>query len=44
VTASNGLEVGFAVLVVVYVGVGAALWWLIRRLTARPPQTEVEAR
>ena len=28
VTASDGLEVGFVVLVLVYIGVGAALWWL----------------
>ena len=41
VTASDGLEVGFAVLVAVYVGVAAALAWLLRRLTARP---EVELR
>jgi cytochrome bd ubiquinol oxidase subunit I len=43
VTASDGLEVGFATLVVVYIGVAVALWWLIRRLTARPPQSEVGA-
>jgi cytochrome d ubiquinol oxidase subunit I len=36
VTASDGLEVGFAVLVAVYVGVAAALAWLLRRLTAEP--------
>jgi cytochrome d ubiquinol oxidase subunit I len=36
VTASDGLEVGFAVLVAVYVGVVAALAWLLRRLTAKP--------
>jgi cytochrome bd ubiquinol oxidase subunit I len=43
VTASDGLEVGFGVLVAVYLFVGGALFWLIRRLTARPPHTEVEA-
>ena len=43
VTASDGLELGFGVLVAVYVGVVIALWWLIRRLTARPPHTEVGA-
>jgi cytochrome bd ubiquinol oxidase subunit I len=43
VTASDGLEVGFAVLVVVYIGVAAALAWLLRRLTARPPETELGA-
>ena len=36
VTASDGLEVGFAVLVAVYIGVAAALAWLLRRLTAEP--------
>jgi cytochrome d ubiquinol oxidase subunit I len=41
VTASDGLEVGFAVLVAVYVGVAVALAWLLRRLTAQP---EVELR
>jgi cytochrome bd ubiquinol oxidase subunit I len=41
VTASDGLEVGFAVLVVVYIGVAVGLYWLIRRLTASPPHTEV---
>jgi cytochrome bd ubiquinol oxidase subunit I len=41
VTASDGLEIGFAALVLVYLGLGAALAWLLRRLTARPPETEV---
>jgi cytochrome d ubiquinol oxidase subunit I len=41
VTASDGLELGFGVLVVVYIGVAAALAWLLRRLTARPPETEL---
>src|SRR5829696_2250033 len=36
VTASDGLEVGFAALVAVYVGVAIALAWLLRRLTAKP--------
>ncbi|HWT25087.1 MAG TPA: cytochrome ubiquinol oxidase subunit I [Solirubrobacteraceae bacterium] len=43
VTASDSLEVGFAVLVAVYLFIGGALFWLIRRLTARPPETEVGA-
>jgi cytochrome d ubiquinol oxidase subunit I len=42
VTASDGLEVGFAVLVAVYVGVAAALAWLLRRLTASPERELVE--
>ena len=41
VTNSDGLEVGFAVLVAVYLGLAAALAWLLRRLTARPPETEL---
>jgi len=41
VTTSDNLEVGFAVLVLVYVGLAAALAWLLRRLTARPPQAEL---
>jgi cytochrome d ubiquinol oxidase subunit I len=41
VTRSDGLEVGFAFLVVVYVGLGAAVAWLLRRLARRPPETEV---
>jgi cytochrome d ubiquinol oxidase subunit I len=43
VTRSNQLEIGFAFLVVVYVGLGAAVAWLLRRLAARPPETEVAA-
>jgi cytochrome bd ubiquinol oxidase subunit I len=41
VTRSDSLEVGFAVLVVVYAGLGAAVVWLLRRLARRPPATEV---
>jgi cytochrome bd ubiquinol oxidase subunit I len=41
VTASDGLEAGFAALVLVYLGLAAALMWMLRRLTARPPETEV---
>src|SRR5215217_1621828 len=41
VTTSDNLEVGFAVLVLVYVGLAAALAWLLRRLTARPPEAEL---
>jgi cytochrome d ubiquinol oxidase subunit I len=32
VTASNGLEVGYAVLVAVYVSLGIGVVWLLRRL------------
>jgi cytochrome d ubiquinol oxidase subunit I len=41
VTKSTGLGVGFAFLVVVYVGLGAAVAWLLRRLAAQPPTTEI---
>jgi len=41
VTNSDSLEVGFAALVAVYLGLAAALVWLLRRLTARPPETEL---
>ena len=44
VTAANGLEVGYAVLVVIYLGLIGAVLWLLRRLTRRPPETEVGAR
>jgi cytochrome bd ubiquinol oxidase subunit I len=44
VTASDGLELGFAVLVAVYVGVACALAWLLRRLSAKPPETELVER
>jgi cytochrome d ubiquinol oxidase subunit I len=42
VTAANGLEVGYAVLLAVYLALAVAVFWLIRRLTAKPPQTELE--
>jgi cytochrome d ubiquinol oxidase subunit I len=41
VTRSDQLEIGFAFLVVVYIGLGGAVAWLLRRLAARPPETEV---
>ncbi|WP_245602341.1 cytochrome ubiquinol oxidase subunit I [Solirubrobacter soli] len=41
VTNANGLEVGYAVLIAVYIGVGAAVVWLLRRLASKPPETEV---
>jgi cytochrome d ubiquinol oxidase subunit I len=43
VTRSNGLEAGFAFLVVVYIGLAVAVAWLLRRLAAQPPETEVSA-
>jgi cytochrome d ubiquinol oxidase subunit I len=41
VTGVDSLEVGFAVLVAVYVALAGAVAWLLRRLARRPPETEV---
>ena len=41
VTDANGLEVGYAVLIAVYLSLGAALFWLLRRLARTPPQAEL---
>jgi cytochrome d ubiquinol oxidase subunit I len=41
VTRANGLEVGFVFLVVVYIGLAAAVAWLLRRLARQPPDSEV---
>jgi cytochrome d ubiquinol oxidase subunit I len=41
VTRADGLEVGYAALILVYLGVGAAVVWLLRRLARKPPETEV---
>ena len=41
VTAADGLEIGYAVLVAVYVSLAGAVLWLLRRLAREPPQTEV---
>jgi cytochrome bd ubiquinol oxidase subunit I len=38
VTASDSLEVGFVVLVAIYLALAAAFAWLMRRLTAEPEQ------
>ena len=40
VTSADGLEVGFAVLVAVYLGLAAMVVWLLRRLTRRPAESE----
>jgi cytochrome d ubiquinol oxidase subunit I len=42
VTAADGLEVGYVFLVLVYLGLGAAVVWLLRRLTRRPATSEVQ--
>ncbi len=43
VTAADNLEIGYATLVVVYLLLAAAVVWLLRRLTAKPPHAEVAA-
>jgi cytochrome bd ubiquinol oxidase subunit I len=42
VTAVDYLEIGYVFLIVVYLGLGAAVVWLLRRLTRRPATSEVQ--
>jgi cytochrome bd ubiquinol oxidase subunit I len=44
VTSNDGLELGFAALILIYLGLAGAVAWLLRRLTARPPETELVRR
>jgi cytochrome d ubiquinol oxidase subunit I len=41
VTQADNLEIAFAVLVLIYIAVGVALAWLLRRLASRPPEAEL---
>jgi cytochrome d ubiquinol oxidase subunit I len=41
VTQADGLAVGYAVLIAVYIGLGVAVVWLLRRLASKPPEAEV---
>jgi cytochrome bd ubiquinol oxidase subunit I len=41
VTSAKGLAVGYVFLLLVYIGLGAAVYWLLRRLTRRPASAEV---
>jgi cytochrome d ubiquinol oxidase subunit I len=41
VTSNDGLELAFAVLIVIYLALAGAVVWLLRRLAARPPEREV---
>ncbi len=41
VTQADDLEIGYAVLIAVYVSLAVAVVWLLRRLASTPPQTEV---
>jgi cytochrome d ubiquinol oxidase subunit I len=36
VTGASGVPVGYGVLVVVYVGLAVAVWWILRRLAGKP--------
>jgi cytochrome d ubiquinol oxidase subunit I len=40
VTDAGGLEIAYGVLVLVYVALTGAAFWLLRRLAARPPEVE----
>jgi cytochrome d ubiquinol oxidase subunit I len=42
VTGASGIPVGYAALVTVYVGLGLAVWWVLRRLAAAPFPEEAE--
>ena len=42
VTQADGLEVGYVVLVLVYLSLAVAVYWLLRRLARRPPSSEVK--
>jgi cytochrome bd ubiquinol oxidase subunit I len=44
VTGAGGVAVGYVTLVVVYLGLGAAVVWILRRLAAAPLQPEPELR
>jgi cytochrome d ubiquinol oxidase subunit I len=44
VTNADGLGVGYVALILVYVGVGAAVVWLLRRLARKPPENELVRR
>jgi cytochrome bd ubiquinol oxidase subunit I len=41
VTNADGLEVGYAFLVAVYLSLAAAVLWLLRRIASRPPESEL---
>jgi cytochrome d ubiquinol oxidase subunit I len=42
VTSVDYLEVGYVFLLIMYIGLGAAVVWLLRRLTRRPATSEVQ--
>jgi cytochrome d ubiquinol oxidase subunit I len=36
VTGASGIPVGYGLLTLVYIGMGVAVWWILRRLAGRP--------
>jgi cytochrome bd ubiquinol oxidase subunit I len=44
VTGADGIPVGYATLVVVYLGLAAVVFWLLRRLARQPVERELPAR
>ena len=42
VTGAEGIPIGYATLVVVYIGLGSAALYMLRRLARTPPQVEAE--
>ena len=41
VTDADGLVLGFAFIIAVYAALGVMVFWLLRRLARRSPETEV---
>jgi hypothetical protein len=42
VTAADGLEVSYVVLILVYLSLGYAVFWLLRRLSRSPEKVSAE--
>ena len=44
VTGADGIPVGYATLAIVYIGLGAVVFWLLRRLARQPVERELPAK
>jgi cytochrome bd ubiquinol oxidase subunit I len=44
VTGADGIPIGYATLAIVYIGVAAVVFWLLRRLARQPVERELPAR
>jgi cytochrome d ubiquinol oxidase subunit I len=44
VTGAGGIAVGYATLLVVYIGVAVGVWWILRRLAISPLDLASEGR